>query len=161
LTEFFFNLRQANPSDIAGAGQSVGPDGERTADDIINFLNGYFANDCRSDIAGPGQGTAPDGQFTADDIINFNNMYFSAVPCVPLPRQPDVNPPVGLRVGGGSTAAASLAAVEGQSSADLGLLANQIAGRLAVETDPVARAAWMTSLGYVLEAQGAAGASDR
>jgi hypothetical protein len=161
-TEFFFNLRQANPSDIAGAGQSVGPDGERTADDIINFLNGYFANDCRSDIAGPGQGTAPDGQFTADDIINFNNMFLSQeVLCGPLPLQPPVNPPVGLRVGGGSTAAASLVAVEGQSSANLGLLANQIAARLAVETDPVARAAWMTSLGYVLEAQGAAGASNR
>lgn len=94
-TAFFFNLRQANPSDIASAGQVVGPDGERTADDLINFLNRYFANDCRSDIAGLGQGTTPDGQFTADDIINFNNMYFSAVPCGPLPAQDPSNPPVG------------------------------------------------------------------
>jgi hypothetical protein len=84
-TEFFFNLRQANPSDIAGAGQSVEPDGERTADDIIVFNNRFFAGDCRADIAGPGQSRVPDGELTADDIINFNNMYFSAVPCAPLP----------------------------------------------------------------------------
>ncbi len=84
-TEFFFNLRQANPSDIAGPGQSVEPDGERTADDIIVFYNRFFAGDCRADIAGPGQSRVPDGELTADDIINFTNMYFSAVPCVPLP----------------------------------------------------------------------------
>jgi hypothetical protein len=64
-------------SDVAGPGQSVGPDGELTADDIIVFLNWFFAGDSRADVAGPGQSTIPDGEFTADDIIVFLNAFFA------------------------------------------------------------------------------------
>jgi hypothetical protein len=64
-------------SDIAGPGQSVGPDNTLTADDIIVFLNWFFASDARADVAGPGQSTTPDGQFTADDIIVFLNRFFA------------------------------------------------------------------------------------
>lgn len=142
-------------SDVAGPGQSVGPDCDLSADDIIVFQNWYFANNANADIAGPGQAVGPDGQFTADDIIVFLNRYFAG----PV-KTPNLTPcPSGLRFAGGSVAKASSVAV--QSSANLALLANQIAGRLAVETDPAARAAWMTSLGIVLEAQGGAGASNR
>ncbi|MFN8779934.1 MAG: GC-type dockerin domain-anchored protein, partial [bacterium] len=64
------------PADVAGPGQSIGPDSALTADDIIVFLNWFFASDDRADVAGPGQSTTPDGQFTADDIIVFLNRFF-------------------------------------------------------------------------------------
>jgi len=64
-------------SDIAGPGQSIGADGQLTADDIIVYLNWFFASDLRADVAGPGQSTTPDGQFTADDIIVFLNRFFA------------------------------------------------------------------------------------
>jgi hypothetical protein len=64
-------------SDVAGPGQSAGPDNTLTADDIIVFLNWFFASDTRADVAGPGQSTSADGQFTADDIIVFLNRFFA------------------------------------------------------------------------------------
>ncbi len=64
-------------SDVAGPGQAVGPDGQLTADDIIVYLNWFFAGDTRADVAGPGQSTTPDAQFTADDIIVFLNRFFA------------------------------------------------------------------------------------
>jgi hypothetical protein len=68
---------QNNPSDVAGPGQSIGPDRQLTADDIIVFQNWYFAKVTHADIAGPSQSTTPDGQFTADDLIVFFNRYFA------------------------------------------------------------------------------------
>jgi hypothetical protein len=70
------NLR-CGPSDVAGPNQSIGPDGQLTADDIIVFLQWYFANDPRADVAGPNQAVNPDGQLTADDIIVFLQRYFA------------------------------------------------------------------------------------
>jgi outer membrane protein assembly factor BamB len=64
-------------SDVAGPGQSIGPDNTLTADDIIVFLNWFFASDARADVAGPGQSTTPDRQFSADDIIVFLNRFFA------------------------------------------------------------------------------------
>lgn len=64
-------------SDIAGPGQSAGFDGELTADDIIVYLNGFFAGDPIADVAGPGQDPNSDGEFTADDIIVFLNRFFA------------------------------------------------------------------------------------
>jgi hypothetical protein len=64
-------------SDIAGPGQSLGSDGSLTADDIIVFLNWFFAGDTRADVAGAGQSSVPDSQFTADDIIVFLNRFFA------------------------------------------------------------------------------------
>jgi hypothetical protein len=71
------NTLRCGPSDVAGANQSIGPDGQLTADDIIVFLQWYFANDPRADVAGPNQGVNPDGQLTADDIIVFLQRYFA------------------------------------------------------------------------------------
>ena len=64
-------------TDVAGPGQSIGPDGDLTADDIIVFLNYFFAGNLRADVAGPGQSTTVDGQFTADDIIVYLNGFFA------------------------------------------------------------------------------------
>ncbi|MCU0688204.1 MAG: hypothetical protein MUE97_00450 [Phycisphaerales bacterium] len=68
---------QCTPSDVAGPNQSIGADGQLTADDIIVFLGWYFADDARADIAGANQSTTPDGQRTADDIIVFLGRYFA------------------------------------------------------------------------------------
>jgi hypothetical protein len=74
---FRFNFPLAcGLSDIAGAGQTVGADGALTADDIILFVNWFFAQDSRADVAGAGQVALPDGNFTADDIIVFINRFF-------------------------------------------------------------------------------------
>jgi hypothetical protein len=64
-------------TDVAGAGQSIGPDGDLTADDIIVFLNYFFAGNLRADVAGPGQSTTVDGALTADDIIVYLNGFFA------------------------------------------------------------------------------------
>lgn len=65
-------------ADVAGANQSPGPDGTRTADDIIVYLSWYFAASPLADIAGPNQSEGPDGVFSADDIIVFLSWYFAA-----------------------------------------------------------------------------------
>nr|MCU0689437.1 hypothetical protein [Phycisphaerales bacterium] len=69
-----------SPADVAGANQSVGSDGQLTADDIIVFLNWYFSTDARADVAGANQSPGPDTQFTADDIIVFLGAYFAGCP---------------------------------------------------------------------------------
>jgi hypothetical protein len=67
------------PADIAGPGQVQAPDGQRTADDLIVFVNRFFAQSPLADIAGPGQAPGADGEWTADDLIVFVNRFFS--PC--------------------------------------------------------------------------------
>jgi glucose/arabinose dehydrogenase len=68
---------QPRLADIAGAGQTLGADGQYTADDIIVFIGWFFGNDPRADVAGPGQSSALDQQLTADDIIVFINAFFA------------------------------------------------------------------------------------
>lgn len=63
-------------SDIAGPNQSQGFDSQLSADDIILFLNWYFASDIRADVAGPNQSTMVDGVLTADDIVVFLRRFF-------------------------------------------------------------------------------------
>jgi hypothetical protein len=72
-----FGVRRCGSADIAGPGQSPAFDGELTADDIIAFINLFFASDPRADLAGPGQTQGPDGQFTADDIIVYIARFFA------------------------------------------------------------------------------------
>jgi hypothetical protein len=64
------------PSDVAGPNQALAPDGVLTADDIIVYLNWFFASDLRADVGGANQSTTPDGTVTADDICVFLNRYF-------------------------------------------------------------------------------------
>ncbi|MFN9064488.1 MAG: GC-type dockerin domain-anchored protein, partial [bacterium] len=68
-----------NPSNVSGPGQNTTAiDEELTADDIIVFLNRFFANDLLSNVSGPGQNTtALDNELTADDIIVFLNRFFA------------------------------------------------------------------------------------
>jgi hypothetical protein len=76
-TEFPFGPVACGPSDVAGPGQTVGADGQLTADDIIVFIGWFFAADARADVAGAGQTAGADGQFTADDIIVFIGRFFA------------------------------------------------------------------------------------
>jgi hypothetical protein len=64
-------------SDVSGPGQAGSADGDLTADDIIVYLNGFFAGNPAADVAGPGQSAGADGDFTADDIIVFLNRFFA------------------------------------------------------------------------------------
>ncbi|MCP9874830.1 GC-type dockerin domain-anchored protein [Synechococcus sp. Cruz CV-v-12] len=68
-----------NPSNVSGPGQNtVTIDGELTADDIIVFLNRFFAGNLLSNVSGPGQDTVNlDAELTADDIIVFLNRFFA------------------------------------------------------------------------------------
>jgi hypothetical protein len=75
LTVTYTLVTPCGPSDVAGAGQSVGADGEVTADDIIAFVAWFVAGDARADIAGSGPVPGADGQFTADDIILFISRF--------------------------------------------------------------------------------------
>ncbi len=63
--------RPCTPSDIAGSGQSIGADGELTADDIIVFIGWFVGGDTRADVGRAGQIRGADGEFTADDVIVF------------------------------------------------------------------------------------------
>ncbi len=75
---FTVNLRAAcGVADIAGPGQTIGFDGQLTADDIIVFVGWFFALDARADVAGAGQSAGADGQWTADDLIVFVNAFFA------------------------------------------------------------------------------------
>jgi hypothetical protein len=57
------------------------PDGELTADDIIAFLNGFFAGDTQlADLAQLGGTAGPDGLVTADDMIFFLRAFFIGCP---------------------------------------------------------------------------------
>lgn len=78
LTLTGMHVPQRNLADIAGANQAVGPDGQRTADDIIVFLGAFFANDiAMADLGSTNQGTTPDNELSADDILIFLNAYFA------------------------------------------------------------------------------------
>lgn len=69
------------PADVATVGGAIGADNQLTADDIIVYLAGFFAeNKGVADIATLGGGAGPDGQITADDLIFFLQSFFSQCP---------------------------------------------------------------------------------
>jgi hypothetical protein len=55
-------------------------DDELTADDVIAFLAGFFAQQPISDVARLGGGLGADGQWTADDVIAFLAAFFAGCP---------------------------------------------------------------------------------
>jgi hypothetical protein len=74
-----FTLK-CNAADIATLGGSLGPDGQNTADDLIAFLNAFFAgNTSVADLSLLGGSPGADGLLTADDLIYFLGAFFS--PC--------------------------------------------------------------------------------
>jgi hypothetical protein len=69
-------IKRCNLSDVASPGQVPLFDGEATPDDIVVFVDWFFAGDLRADYASQGQVPQPDGQLTADDIIVFIDLFF-------------------------------------------------------------------------------------
>ena len=66
-------------ADIAALGGSLGPDNHVTADDLVAFLNAFFAGSIAvADIASLGGAAVPDGQLSADDLIAFLSAFFTA-----------------------------------------------------------------------------------
>lgn len=65
-----------NLADLVGVGETPGPDGQTTLDDILAFINAYNDGDLFADITGVGgPPEPPDGQLTLDDILEFINAY--------------------------------------------------------------------------------------
>jgi hypothetical protein len=111
VESFAHYFRIASRGDVAGPNQSLQPDGQFTADDIIVFLNWYFSADPRGDVAGPNQSVGPDGQFTADDIIVFLGWYFAGPGDVIVPTcQPATAGRWGAGSGGDSAESAPASA---------------------------------------------------
>jgi hypothetical protein len=64
-------------ADLAGAGGTIGADGQLTVDDLIAFLSAFFASNPVADLAGLGGSQGADGLFTPDDLLMFLGTFFS------------------------------------------------------------------------------------
>ena len=70
-----------NRGDVASLGGALVPDGLLTADDVIAYLNAFFAGNLAvADVASLGGATTPDGILTPDDIIVFLDAFFAGCP---------------------------------------------------------------------------------
>lgn len=74
---------KCNDADVSLLGQVIGSDGRNTVDDLVVFLNEFFANNAAvADVCTPGEsfpnGT-PDTAVTVDDLIYFLQAFFA--PC--------------------------------------------------------------------------------
>ena len=70
-----------NKADVAGLGGSQGCDGQNSADDIVFYLDRFFASDVAvADLVSLGGGGTPDGQVTPDDLIAFLAAFFAGCP---------------------------------------------------------------------------------
>lgn len=67
-----------NLADVASIGGSIGCDAQLTADDIIGYLDRFFANDLSvADLVGLGGSPGRDGLITPDDLISFLGAFFA------------------------------------------------------------------------------------
>ncbi len=66
------------PADIDSLGGTPGADGQLTVDDLVYFLQTFFAGDtAHADIASLGGTPGPDGQITVDDLVYFLQTFFA------------------------------------------------------------------------------------
>ncbi|MGH7130447.1 MAG: FG-GAP-like repeat-containing protein [Phycisphaerales bacterium] len=63
-------------ANLVGPGGST-CDSQLTADDVIAFLSGFFAQQPISDVARLGGAIGPDGLWTADDVVAFLSAFFA------------------------------------------------------------------------------------
>lgn len=65
------------PADVAGLGSMPGHDARLTVDDIVFYINRFFAADLAvADIAGIGGTPHSDGEVTVDDLVFFLDQFF-------------------------------------------------------------------------------------
>ncbi|MGH7131017.1 MAG: GC-type dockerin domain-anchored protein [Phycisphaerales bacterium] len=70
-----------NIADVAGLGGAPGCDGQNSVDDIVFYLDRFFAGDLAvADLVALGGGGNPDGQVTTDDLIAFLSAFFTGCP---------------------------------------------------------------------------------
>ncbi|MGH7130448.1 MAG: FG-GAP-like repeat-containing protein [Phycisphaerales bacterium] len=67
-------------ANIVTIGGATTCDDELTADDVIAFLSGFFAQQPISDVVGLGGVPGSDGQWTADDVVAFLSAFFAGCP---------------------------------------------------------------------------------
>ncbi|MGH7131368.1 MAG: GC-type dockerin domain-anchored protein [Phycisphaerales bacterium] len=68
-------------ADVASLGGAADDDGVLTADDVVFYLQSFFAaNLVVADIASLGGGSTPDGQLTPDDLVAYLAAFFSGCP---------------------------------------------------------------------------------
>jgi hypothetical protein len=74
-------VRPCSPADVASLGGVIGADGAQTVDDLVAFLQAFFAGDTSvADLATLGGASTPDGQLTPDDLLLFLSYFFG--PCL-------------------------------------------------------------------------------
>ncbi|MGH7132357.1 MAG: GC-type dockerin domain-anchored protein [Phycisphaerales bacterium] len=101
---------RCNRADVASLGGGPVPDGQITQDDMIVFLDGFFANNLLiADVAGLGGSAGPDGQLTQDDITFFLGQFFA--PCCGAPCDM-------MRMGGGIESGMSKSGLTAADAAD-------------------------------------------
>lgn len=70
-----------NKADVAHVGGVPGCDGLVTVDDIVYYLNQFFANNAAvADIVGIGGVGPPEGAVTVDDLVAFLSAFFAGCP---------------------------------------------------------------------------------
>lgn len=68
------------PADIAGPGASPNPDGVADNNDVIYFIDRFFAADPIADIGGTGAAPHPDGFFDNNDLVVYIDRLFAGCP---------------------------------------------------------------------------------
>lgn len=65
-------------ADVAAAGGTLGRDGLLTVDDLVVFLQQFFANNITvADVTNLGATAGPDGLLSSDDVIRFLEQFFA------------------------------------------------------------------------------------
>ncbi|MGH7131816.1 MAG: GC-type dockerin domain-anchored protein [Phycisphaerales bacterium] len=68
-------------ADITTLGGNPGPDGVATVDDLVGYLQAFFAGNLSlADIASPGGAPTPDNQITVDDLVVYLAAFFTGCP---------------------------------------------------------------------------------
>lgn len=133
-TTYVFDFGYSDPADVASLGGQPPGDGAHTPDDIIYFLNAFFAlNPVVADITKlGGQGLEPDGEVTVDDLVVFLDYFFRPIvtpaPCpncdpafntlaCPSEEADPCNPPMGMMMSGGGSGGSGGAMMPGQQAA--------------------------------------------
>ena len=69
-----------SPADIGRQGGIGGGDGQLDANDLVVYLNRFFAQDWRADVGKQGGIAEPDGVFDSNDFVVYLSQFFAANP---------------------------------------------------------------------------------
>jgi hypothetical protein len=69
-------IAPACPADFGRAAGATGPDGRLDNNDLVAFIDAFFAHDPLADVGSTGASPTPDGQFNNNDFIVFIERFF-------------------------------------------------------------------------------------